>query len=286
MSHPVNGVDHVFLLVNDLEKSAEQYRRFGFTLSPRGLHSKEKGTGNYTIMFPDDNFELLGIVSETDGNLHQREKLAAQGEGLHAIACRIASASDAKKELTELGLKTGDVGAFSRPVELPGGGEGVAAFETVSFADSEVPQGMVFMCQHKTHETVWLPELIKHANGANGLAAIIAISDQPEATAEGFARLFSAGTANQEDGHWQVYTGPRSAAIIVYDREAAESIYGKAVVNSTPQGAFASLRVQVTALSKTRAALDGNNITYTTTSNGIIIAPVDASGTILEFSEA
>ncbi len=119
MSHPVNGVDHVFLLVNDLEKSAEQYRRFGFTLSPRGLHSKEKGTGNYTIMFPDDYFELLGIVSETDGNLHQREKLAAQGEGLHAIACRIASASDAKKELTELGLKTGDVGAFSRPVELP-----------------------------------------------------------------------------------------------------------------------------------------------------------------------
>lgn len=284
MSHPVNGVDHIFLLVNNLEESAEQYRRLGFTLSPRGLHSKEKGTGNYTIMFPNDYFELLGIVSETAGNLHQREKLAAQGEGLHAIACRIESASGAKAELASLGIETGEVGAFSRPVDLPNGKQGEAAFETVSFLDQEAPQGMVFMCQHKTRETVWVPELIEHENSANGLAAIVAISDDPEASARGFARLFAEGKASAEDGAWHVHTGPDSASIFVYDRSQAEQKYGSSAVGKTPAGAFAGLRIRVGSLEKARTILDANSIAYTNISDGISVAPEYASGTILEFT--
>ena len=285
MSHPVKGVDHIFLLVGDLEKSAAQYRRFGFTLSPRGLHSKEKGTGNYTIMFPEDYFELLGIVAETPGNLHQREKLAAQGEGLHAIACRIDNARDAKAELGALGIETGEVGAFQRPVELPNGGEGVAAFETVSFADSEVPQGMVFMCQHKTRETVWLPELIEHANGANGLSAIIAISSSPETAAKGFARLFADGKAEAQDGGWKVSTGPRSADIWVVSQEKAATLYPGVNFGQTPGKAFAALRIRVASLDKVRGVLDANGVSHVTTPAGIAVLPENASGTVLEFSE-
>jgi len=285
MSHPVKGVDHVFLLVNDLDKSAEQYRRLGFTLSPRGLHSKEKGTGNYTIMFPEDYFELLGIVSETPGNIHQREKLTAQGEGLHAIACRIDSAVNAKTALTELGIETGDVGAFSRPVQLPGGGEGVAAFETVSFSDREVPQGMVFMCQHKTRETVWLPELISHENGASGLSAIVAVSNDPEAAAKGFARLYAEGAVTTEGAVWRVHTGRRSADILVYDRAQAEELYGAKTLSKTSAEAFSGLRIRVAALSKTRAALDANGVSYLERGNAIIVSPNNACGTVLEFTE-
>lgn len=283
MSHPVKGVDHVFLLVNDLDKSAEQYRRLGFTLSPRGLHSKEKGTGNYTIMFPDDYFELLGIVAETEGNLHQREKLGTQGEGLHAIACRIENAQQAKSELAALGIQTGDVGKFSRPVDLPNGSEGVAAFETVSFAESEVPQGMVFMCQHKTRDTVWIPELLEHANGANGLAAIIAISADPAKSAEGFAKLYADGSSTRIDGGWRVLTGENSAELLFYDRSYAENKYGAAWLDKTSIQAFSGLRIHVGSLDKVRTVLDENNVTFTNVVNGIIVSPDDANGTILEF---
>jgi catechol 2,3-dioxygenase-like lactoylglutathione lyase family enzyme len=285
MSHPVKGVDHVFLLVNDLEKSAEQYRCFGFTLSPRGLHSKEKGTGNYTIRFPEDYFELLGIVAETPGNLHQREKLAAQGEGLHAIACRIDNAREAKAELAALDIATGEVGAFQRPVQLPGGGEGVAAFETVSFANSEVPRGMVFMCQHKTRETVWLPELIEHENGAIGLSAIVTISDEPAQAAKGFARLFKAGEAVEHIGGWKVLTGPESADILVVDREKAASLYPEVDLSKTPASAFAALRIRVSSLDKARAALSAQGVSFVSTSAGVAVKPESASGTVLEFSE-
>lgn len=283
MSHPVKGVDHVFLLVNDLDKSAEQYRRLGFTLSPRGLHSKEKGTGNYTIMFPDDYFELLGIVAETEGNLHQREKLSTHGEGLHAIACRIENAQQAKSELAALGIQTGEVGKFSRPVDLPNGSEGVAAFETVSFAESEVPQGMVFMCQHKTRDTVWVPELLEHANGANGLAAIIVISADPAKSAEGFARLYADGKAISIDGGWRVVTGENSAELLVYDRSYAENKYGTAWLDKTSIQAFSGLRIHVGSLDKLRTVLDESNVTYTDVVNGIIVSPDDANGTIVEF---
>ncbi|MGO1163174.1 VOC family protein [Brucella pseudogrignonensis] len=285
MTHPVRGVDHVFLLVNDLDKSAEQYRRLGFTLSPRGLHSKEKGTGNYTIMFPDDYFELLGIVAETEGNLHQREKLSAQGEGLHAIACRIENAQQAKSELAALGIQTGEVGKFSRPVELPDGSKGVAAFETVSFAEGEVPQGMVFMCQHKTRDTVWVPELLKHANGANGLAAIIAISADPAKSAEGFARLYADGKATESSGEWTVSTGPNSADISVLTSAQAQKLYPDVDFSKTPSGAFAALRIRVSALDAVRKVLDDNDLAYVNTSAGIAVLPENANGTVLEFVE-
>jgi len=285
MTHPVKGVDHVFILVNDLDESAEHYRRLGFTLSPRGLHSKDKGTGNYTIMLPDDYFELLGIVHETPGNLHQRRRLAEQGEGLHAVACRIENAREAKAELAALGIQTSDVGAFQRPVQLPKGGESIAAFETVSFNDDEVPQGMVFMCQHKTRDTVWLPELLEHENGAIGLSAIGLISDNPQAAAHGFARLYGEGKVTA-DAPLRVHTGSNSADILVYNREQAERIYGKEPVSKVPNAAFSNLIIKVGDLSKARSVLDANGIAFKAQHNSIVVDPDDANGVILEFSQA
>lgn len=285
MTHPVKGIDHVYLLVKNLEESAQRYRQLGFTLSPRGLHSKEKGTGNYTIMFPEDYFELLGIVNETDGNIHQRNKLASEGEGLHAIACRIDNAQDAKTQLTALGFHTGEVGAFARPVTLSDGKESVAAFETVSYDQSEVPQGMVFMCQHKTRETVWLPELIKHSNGAIGLSAIIAVSADPEKTAQGFARLFADGKVGKADGEWRVSTGANSADLIIVGAQRAAEIYPDVDFSNTPSNAFAALRIRVSSLAEVSAALDKNEVSYLKTDAGIAVLPENASGTILVFSE-
>jgi len=47
----VIGIDHAVVMVKDLDKAAENYKRLGFTVSPRGTHSAHMGSGNYTIMF-------------------------------------------------------------------------------------------------------------------------------------------------------------------------------------------------------------------------------------------
>ncbi len=67
MTHPVTGIDHAFLLANDLDDAARRYAALGVTPSPRGLHSAAKGSANHTITFPRDCFELLGIITPTEG---------------------------------------------------------------------------------------------------------------------------------------------------------------------------------------------------------------------------
>ncbi|SFJ11027.1 VOC family protein [Celeribacter neptunius] len=286
MTHPVKGIDHCFALVDDLDAAAAQYRALGFTLSPRGTHSAAKGTANYTIMFPEDYFELLGILTATDLNAARRETLARMGQGLHAIACRIDDAEAAAEALNALGLATQGLGSFSRPVPLPDGSEGVAAFSTVSFTPADTPRGMVFMCQHKTRDTVWVPELLDHANTACGLAAILAISEDPEDEARGFARLWAEGAVSTEDGFTSIATGPNSAPLILATAERLAAAYPGIDLSATTRGAFTVLRVKVKDLAAAKDCLRDANVTICETALGLATGPEFAAGVIMEFVPA
>ncbi|WP_245723317.1 VOC family protein [Lutimaribacter saemankumensis] len=283
MNHPVKGVDHVFLLVSNLDEAAKRYAELGFTISPRGLHSAAKGSANHTIMFPEDYFELLGLLKKTPGNAGRFEALERMGEGLHAIACRIDDASEASKALGDLGIATEGLGSFERPVPLPDGTEGIAAFSTVAFTSEEVPFGTVFMCQHRTRETVWLPELIKHPNSACGLNAILAVSEDPQQDADAFARLWANSTVAKTPTGAQIETGKASAPLELFTPQSLKETYPWLDVSSLPKGAFAGLRIDVQDIKKVRASLDAANIAAHPTAKGLAVAPVDACGTIVEF---
>ena len=286
MTHPVKGIDHAFLLTDDLDRAAEQWRRLGFTLSPRGTHSAEKGTGNYTIIFQNDYFELLGVVTPVPGNLHQRETLARDGAGLRAIANRIGDAYEARKALAELGIKTDPVGEFSRPLPLPDGGTGTAAFATTPFAAGEAPRGYIFMCQHKTPDMVWRPELQTHANTAQALAGISAVTDAPEAEALAFARLYEKGAVTPINGGFMVTTGPHSAPILLLTPAAAAARWSAEAVAATPANGFAALRIRVADLSAARAAVAAGGVATFPAPGGFWTAPKDGAGASVEFTPA
>ncbi|MGC9418021.1 MAG: VOC family protein [Rhodovulum sp.] len=286
MAHPVLGIDHCFVLVNDLDAAAAQYAALGFTLSPRGLHSAAKGTANYTIMFPEDYLELLGVLTPTEGNAPRRAMLDRCGQGLHAIACRIGTAEAAARDLADLGIGTQGLGSFERPVPLPGGGEGIAAFSTVSFAPEEVPFGMVFMCQHRTPETVWLPELLDHPNTACGLDAILALSDDPGGDAARFARLWAEGEVDIRGGAHCVRTGPHSAPLILMDGDGLAAAYPGVDLGATAQGAFAAARVKVRDLRRAEACLNDAGIAGIPTGHGLAVPPQRGAGCIVEFVPA
>ncbi|MFL5215549.1 MAG: VOC family protein, partial [Microvirga sp.] len=80
------GLDHIVVLVRDLDGAAETWRRLGFTLAPRGTHSAHMGTGNYTIMLGADYIELIGVLTETAHNAPSRALLARRGEGIERAA--------------------------------------------------------------------------------------------------------------------------------------------------------------------------------------------------------
>tara|TARA_R110002110_G_scaffold81963_2_gene213173 strand:+ start:2040 stop:2900 length:861 start_codon:yes stop_codon:yes gene_type:complete len=283
MSHPVKGVDHCFVLVDDLDKAAAQYQALGFTLSPRGLHSEAKGSANYTIMFPDDYFELLGILKATPLNEARRKSLAEAGQGLHAIACRIDSAEEAQNALTDLGIGTHGLGSFERPVPLPSGGDAVAAFSTVVFDADQVPMGSVFMCQHKTPETVWLPELLSHPNTTCGLHALLAVSETPEEHARQFARLWADGRVVMSPDAFTVETGENSAPLVLLTQEALEARYPGMDLSGIPTGIFSGLQLKTADLNAAKSCLKDAGIATTETALGLAVAPQDTSGVILEF---
>ncbi len=283
MSHPVKGIDHCFALVADLDVAVGQYEALGFTMSPRGLHSVSKGTANHTVMFPADYFELLGILTSTELNATRRAMLAEKGEGLHAIACRIDSAEAAAQALGELGIATEGLGSFSRPVPLPDGAEGEAAFSTVAFTADEVPRGMVFMCEHKTPETVWVPELLTHPNTACGLGAILSVSDDPAGDAARFARLWAAGAVSEADGVVTITTGEKSADLLLMSDEKMAALYPGIDLAGTPKGAFTAMRVLVEDIGVAESCLKSSGVSAVRTDAGLAVGPSDASGVIVEF---
>lgn len=286
MTHPVLGVDHTYLLVHDLDASADLYRRLGFTLSPRGLHSPQKGTANYTIIFTDDYLELLGVVSQTPLNNGQRDNLAQHGEGLRAIANRTVSADQAKPALAALGIETGEVSAFSRPLTLPNGTDGIASFRTLSFAPKAVPLGDFFLCQHETRDAVWLPELQQHANGAVALGGFVGISETPRRTAETFAQFYAKGRVSVAEGGFRVDTGANSAPLLFGDKAAVEALFPGAGIAETPANGFAALRIQVRDLKRTKDVLLNHHISFAATPRGgLAVKPHEASGAIIEFAE-
>lgn len=282
MRHPVTGVDHCYLLVEDLDRSLEQFERLGFTVSPRGFHSAAKGTANHTIMLTaDDYFELLGIVAETENNAPQREMLQRDGEGLYAVACRIDSATDAKERLDALAVSTGNVQRFERPVPLPNGGEGIAAFSTLPFSPHEVPVGIAFMCQHHTRDTVWLPELMAHPNGATALAGILAAHADPKAAAEAYSRLFGAGKTVAVAGGFGVVTG--SIPVTFLTAQELASRYAGLDIGRTPRRAFAVLQIAVRDLHSAKTVLSRNSVETHATAGGFAVDPAFAGGAVIEF---
>src|SRR5260370_372861 len=82
----LSAVDHAVVVVRDVDKAADNWKRLGFTVSPRGTHSAKMGSGNYTIMLDPDYMELLGVLVETEHNAPARAFLAKRGEGIERIA--------------------------------------------------------------------------------------------------------------------------------------------------------------------------------------------------------
>ena len=128
MSQAISGIDHLLIAVHHLDRAAAAYRRLGFTLSPRAVHSEHMGTANHTIMLERDYFELLTVLTPTPANAKWRQALAA-GEGLAGFAVATPSAVAAAAAWRGAGLAASDSLAFSRAVERADGERMEARFE-------------------------------------------------------------------------------------------------------------------------------------------------------------
>jgi catechol 2,3-dioxygenase-like lactoylglutathione lyase family enzyme len=170
MDRALGGVDHAVILVRDLDRARETYRRMGFTLTPRGFHSL--GSQNHCIMFGRDYLELMALPKPHPAFAYFSEFLARR-EGVGAIALASGDAAAARAGLLRAGVAAEAPLALSRPVQ----DLGEARFTLVQLPPAQTPGFRAFVCQHHTRDIVWRPEYQSHPIGAERIADIIVAAD-------------------------------------------------------------------------------------------------------------
>ena len=283
-AHGIDGIDHLVIVVRDLEKAQDAYRRMGFTVSPKGRHGELK-SANHTIMFGEgDYLELLAIEQPHPFTAFYSDVLKTR-EGIAAAALKTGDARAARGLLSEAGYPAGEPVEFGRPVDLPGGARD-ARFTTTPIDGVPEWGGRVFLCQHHTPDVVWRPELIQHDNTATGLAALVVAADDPAATAASYARLF--GTAVEEQGPARVVpTG--SAPIVVADPAALHWGWtgdpALAPELAVPRPFLAGVVLRVADLERAQQALQKSKFP-TVVGNGVLrVSSASACGAMLAFAK-
>ena len=277
----VIGIDHAVVMVKDLDKAAENYKRLGFTVSPRGTHSAHMGSGNYTIMFDPDYMELLGVLAPTEHNAPARAFLEKRGEGIERIAFTAIDSTAGAEEIRARGFPPVGPVDFERPVTLPNGSVSAAKFRVFQWPVAEAPGGVrIFACQHKTRETVWIPELMTHANAAKRLKQVLIASPEPAKDAAHLARLIARKAKAEADGAVTVPSGGDRADFVFLTLAQLGKRYPGVSLAGIPERGGAALVLVSGDLAATEKALGSAGVR---SGSAICVPPTAANGTLLAF---
>lgn len=280
----VIGIDHAVVMVKDLDKAAENYKRLGFTVSPRGTHSAHMGSGNYTIMFDPDYMELLGVLAPTEHNAPARAFLEKRGEGIERIAFTAVDSTAGAEEIRAKGFPPVGPVDFERPVTLPNGTISAAKFRVFQWPVAEAPGGVrIFACQHKTRETVWIPELMTHANAAKRLKQVLIASPEPAKDAAHLSRLIDREAKADADGAVTVPSGGDRADFVFLTLDQLGKRYPGVSLDGIPERGGAALVLVSGNLATTENALGATAVRG---GSAICVPPAKANGALLAFVSA
>ncbi|NYH99140.1 VOC family protein [Cupriavidus plantarum] len=182
--------DHAVIVCQNLDAAVGQWKRLGFTLTPRGYHTL--GSQNHCIMFARDYLELLHVTAPTPSRQYYWDA-QQRGGGCAATSCKSRDAFATAERLRAAGIQRSDPIEFSRPVRLEDGSEHAATFRVT--AVDGAPGARYFVCEHRTPELLWRPEWMSHANGATAVAAMYLVV--PAAEVESAGRVYAEMTGGE-----------------------------------------------------------------------------------------
>lgn len=270
ISNAIGSIDHVVIVVAGLAPAADIYRRLGFTLSPRGVHSAALGTENHTIMLQRDYFELMAVMTPTERNAEWR-KVGARGGGVAGIAMTTQDPHAARAHWLAAGLAPESALKFSRAVPRPDGSVMEARFEVVSLDEVAGTGLRTFVCSQPTREAVWLTELLGHANTALAVRCITIACPDPAFSAAQWQRVLPAAQAQATPEGVALDTGRHRLAL---------------VQDASPQVRALGIEFAVADLSACAAALQGGAITFRPSDGKLLVGPEHACNVAVSFSAA
>ncbi len=281
-------LDHVGIVVADLDAARKTFTRLGFQLTRESSHKAALtpggpvemwGSGNRCAMFDQGYFEILGITDPARHHVHIDDRLARYA-GLHLIALGSTDVAAAEKFVGQNHDGVQPMMELHRDVPFGATDTRPGMFRIVYLDAVLFPDAELFFIEHVTPDVLWQPDLLTHPNGVTGLAGATLCTDDPAATAARFAAMTGIEPATRTDGtvSFQLHVGE----VDIIDRDGLARRYPGAAAPTTPW--FAATTFRVTDLQRTRAYLDANGVAIDNGHNGSIwVGPDAADGAIIAF---
>lgn len=171
----VKGIDHLIVMVRDLDRSERTWRALGFHTTPRGFH-QSGGTANHLMMLDRTYIELLGLAGRSQAPPYRGTM--QENPGLSGMALR-GSAADTYRYWLAQGLEPSPPESLARDVEINGRIE-VARFELTRLQRSTELPFLLFCCDHLTPQFVWQAGAPTHPNGARSLEEVVIVVDDAQ----------------------------------------------------------------------------------------------------------
>jgi len=229
------SIDHVVVASRDLAGLALRYEALGFTLTPRATHPERMGTANRLAQFAGRNFiELLevdrpaGIEKPDPAAVPPRFGFGAFNRDFlrrrEGISLLVLASDDARADLAaweRAGLTTYAPFDFERRARLPDGQEVTVAFSLGFVSHASLPGLGFFVCQNRFPQYFWKPAFQRHANGAQGIAAVYLAARDPAASGAALGAI-AGGRIDAVDGGIRIACGAQE--LLVLRPEAIEAI--------------------------------------------------------------
>ena len=238
-------------------------------------------------MFPDDYLEARGIIDASRFTMHLDEHLDRFGEGLMGVAFGTSNVRCSHDELTAQGIDAGDIRRLTRNFEHPEGWT-QPSFELFAPAADDIEGLMhVVVLQHLTPELIRRADFLTHANGCIGVNEIVGTVYDVSRCADKMERLLgNDAVTRSEEGVLLSLASGQSISLLVPDSYLREfGAIAESPQPDTPR--LGAMTLRVASLTATATLLQNNGVAFTKPSDGRIrIAPADACGAILQFTES
>jgi catechol 2,3-dioxygenase-like lactoylglutathione lyase family enzyme len=166
----IQGIDHLVIVVNDLDQAAKDYASLGFTVVPGGQHPV--GSHNALISFQDGSY-LEIIAFYRDAADHRWWDALGKGERLVDFCFQTDDLRGDTLKLQDAGVTINDPVPWSR--KRP---DGFELKWLLSLATGSHRGVAPFLIEDVTPRTERIPQQFDHANGITGIdTVIVAVGD-------------------------------------------------------------------------------------------------------------